>query len=304
MDKEKGFIIEGYSYISYNNYTLPKKCSRGITVISAYDDPFCLQIDKESGERVLQLVEGDFCIIFPGTYYHFYTQPETQTRILSFEFGLSDDAIPIRRLEKSCEELTRLLQSEREYIVASADKELCSLMLLLQNCHEQQHKTGRSFASVEYITAALLCKLAEQAFGRQTSAMYCSHTKNAIAYISKNFKNEITLRSLCEAVGIGERRMQVLFREELDTTFGEYLATFRINKACDLLRSNTLSVEEIALATGFNSRQHFTLSFKKKTGQSPQQFRTATKQRNYRYRREDISSLQYVFSSFEGSIVE
>ncbi len=298
MLNKNRFKIEGYSYISYNDYTSPMRIARGLNIIMADDNPFCLQIERESGERLLHLTQGDVCVIFDGTRYHFSTLPGNDTRILTLELS----SAPAR--EDDGDELCKLLSCGKEYIVFSGSKELRELMLLLQCCHEKQHKSGGIHQSVSYLAEAFLCKTAEEAFGRQTAPMLCAHTRNAIAYISKNYKKPITLGSLCKAVGVGERRMQKLFREELSTTFGDYLTGFRINKACDLLRSGNTPVEEIAEHIGYNSRQHFTLTFKQRLGQSPQQFRTATKKRNYRYTHKDISSMQDVFMSFEGAIVE
>ena len=298
MIEKNRFEIESYSFISYNNYTSPIKSARGIHIILADDNPFSLQIESKSGERLLRLAQGDVCIVFDGVKYHFSTMPDIDTRILTLELSFP----PIS--EDDGKELAKLLNCDREYLIFSGTKELRELMLLLQRCHETQYRSGNVYQSVALLAKAFLCRIAEEIFGRQLAPMLCAHTRKAISYISKNYKSPITLGLLCAEVGIGERRMQKLFREELSTTFVDYLTDFRISKACDLLRSSNATIEAIAELIGYNSRQHFTHVFKQKLGQSPQQFRTAVKKRNYRYTHADLSSIQDAFISFEGAIVE
>ena len=295
INMKNNFTVEGYSFIGYNDYASPLRTADSLHIILADDNPFCVQIEREGGERILQLAEGDVCIIYPKTQYHFYTLPGTETRIITLELGIPSSADG---------ELERLIKYGREYLVYSGSRYLREMLLLFQRCHEEQYKSNTHKESVSHLLRSLVCRIAEEAFGRQGAPLLCQHTKNAIAYISKNYKEPISLGTLCEAVGIGERRMQKLFREELSTTFGDYLAGFRINKACDLLRAGSAPVEEIAGLVGYNSRQHFTRTFKQKLGQSPQQFRTAIKQRNYRFSHGDLSSMQDIFISFEGAIVE
>ena len=304
MENEKGFFIKSYSYAAYNNYAGEMRSAEALTLIAADDNAFCVEIEREGGERTLQLANDDFCLIFPKTKYRFYTQPDLVTRIVLFEFGQKETAVSLARLMRSGEQVERLFGKDRDYVVATANKQFRELMFFLQNCHEQQYKLQVLDASVEYLLDALICKAAEAAFGKQTAVMLCQHTRGAIAYISKNYKKEITLSKLVKELGVGERRMQMLFKEELSTTFGEYLSAFRINKACDLLRRRNVSVEDVAALTGYKSRQNFTLAFKRKMGCTPQQFKMRVQSRNYRYRESEGGVLLKAFSSFEGAIVE
>ena len=55
--------------------------------------------------------------------------------------------------------------------------------------------------------------------------------------------------------------------------FSEYVNTARIKYACNLLTTTDLSVKEIAFSSGYNSVEHFMYVFKKKTADTPANYR-------------------------------
>lgn len=53
----------------------------------------------------------------------------------------------------------------------------------------------------------------------------------------------------------------------------EYLIQYRIDKACELLQSSTLSVAEIAAAVGYTSQFSFSRVFKKHMNVAPSSYK-------------------------------
>ena len=65
-----------------------------------------------------------------------------------------------------------------------------------------------------------------------------------------------------------------LFRRFLGCSAYEYLTTYRINKAKELLLvESSLEIQEIAIRTGFSDTSHFIAMFKKASGLTPGEFR-------------------------------
>lgn len=56
-------------------------------------------------------------------------------------------------------------------------------------------------------------------------------------------------------------------------SFGEYIRKLRIEKAIELINTNTYSLTEIAYLTGFSDQSHFTRIFKQHAGKSPSAYR-------------------------------
>ena len=92
----------------------------------------------------------------------------------------------------------------------------------------------------------------------------------AIEYLHKNYGNsELTLKDVCEHLGISTSHFSSLFKEETGMTFLKYLNNIRMEKAKQLLRETDLKNYEIAERVGFRDPHYFSIAFKKKTGKTP-----------------------------------
>ncbi|MFH1760005.1 MAG: PocR ligand-binding domain-containing protein [bacterium] len=94
----------------------------------------------------------------------------------------------------------------------------------------------------------------------------------AINYIQNNLNEKLTLKSVARQAGIGPFRLAHLFREILNTTYVEYLNSFRVEAARKLLATSDLSATEIAYKVGFSDQSYFTKIFKKMAGITPKKF--------------------------------
>ena len=66
-------------------------------------------------------------------------------------------------------------------------------------------------------------------------------------------------------------------RETLDTTANNYIRDVRIQKAEELLRSSSLQINEICYRVGFQTPSYFIKCFRKKYGQSPNEYANSSK---------------------------
>ncbi len=92
----------------------------------------------------------------------------------------------------------------------------------------------------------------------------------AKSYLIENYNENVSLDSLSKTIGISKFHLIRLFKVVYGNTPYKFLLKIRLNKAFEQLKKNNdLSIEEIALANGFNQRRTFTRSFKKEFGISP-----------------------------------
>ena len=100
----------------------------------------------------------------------------------------------------------------------------------------------------------------------------------ALMQTEKPFLNaSFSLPVLAKALAISPHHLSQILNEKLGQSFFDFIATYRIQEAQELLSSPDnahIKIEEIAEMVGYNSKSAFNTSFKKITGQTPSHFRT------------------------------
>ena len=76
--------------------------------------------------------------------------------------------------------------------------------------------------------------------------------KKILAYIQEHDTEELSLTSLAEMYNISSSRLSTLIKKELGLSFSEYITARRMQKAKELLKDDSRSIEEIANAVGYH----------------------------------------------------
>ncbi|MBI9111856.1 AraC family transcriptional regulator [Maridesulfovibrio ferrireducens] len=90
-------------------------------------------------------------------------------------------------------------------------------------------------------------------------------------FITKNFRNNLTLNNLSEIACISSFHLQKLFVKKYGISPQEYLINCRVREAEQLIRNGT-PMAEAALNSGFFDQSHFSRHFKRVIGISPGRF--------------------------------
>lgn len=91
----------------------------------------------------------------------------------------------------------------------------------------------------------------------------------AIAAMEDNLDEPLSLSELAKASRISQRQLERLFREQMKTTAKAFYVRLRLERARQLLADSGRPVGEIALATGFASRAHFSRAYLRAFGTAP-----------------------------------
>lgn len=93
----------------------------------------------------------------------------------------------------------------------------------------------------------------------------------------KPFLNpSLTIQDISREIGIPTRELSVLINHQLGQHFYDFVNTYRIENAMDILKDTTKSkvtILEILYEVGFNSKSSFNTAFKKHTGNTPTEYR-------------------------------
>jgi len=86
----------------------------------------------------------------------------------------------------------------------------------------------------------------------------------------------ISIFSLSERLKLSEKELSLLINRDLKTHFFDFINSYRINKAMEILEDismKNLNISEIMYDVGFNSKSSFFTAFKKQTRTTPTQYR-------------------------------
>lgn len=93
-------------------------------------------------------------------------------------------------------------------------------------------------------------------------------------------KNDLSLADLAQAMEISTHYLSEVINVKAGVNFYEYINRYRVNYAQDLLKDKTrkLTVLEVAMQSGFNSKSAFYTAFKKQLGMTPTQYKSSSKE--------------------------
>lgn len=98
---------------------------------------------------------------------------------------------------------------------------------------------------------------------------------DAIEVMENRIADPLGLDEIANFAGVSKRQLNRLFREKLQKTVMGFYRDLRLQKARSLLTSSSLSMTQIALATGFSSSAHFSKAHAGRYGISPSAVRDA-----------------------------
>ncbi len=110
----------------------------------------------------------------------------------------------------------------------------------------------------------------EEAEDPETAPLAMAKVKS---YLQQNYMNDISLDSVSDILHISPSYLSVSFKRAFGVGFLDCLTDLRIQAAKELLADPLRPSAEVARLVGYESASYFTRAFKKKTGQTPTEYR-------------------------------
>lgn len=102
-----------------------------------------------------------------------------------------------------------------------------------------------------------------------------------IQYIQDNYR-DVTLSTVAKRFHYSNEYTSRLIKDLMGMTYSEIVRTIRIERSQDFLSNTTMTIANIAEATGYDTPEHYIRQFKKHTGITPSAFRKqAAKNRHF-----------------------
>jgi YesN/AraC family two-component response regulator len=99
------------------------------------------------------------------------------------------------------------------------------------------------------------------------------YVRKVLEYVEMNYSRKVRISDIAHHVGLDRSYLGSIFREHLDCTLQDFLINFRINKACELMKSAGLSIGDISRSVGYDDQLLFSKVFRSIKGIPPREYR-------------------------------
>ncbi|MEG2396454.1 MAG: AraC family transcriptional regulator [Oscillospiraceae bacterium] len=153
--------------------------------------------------------------------------------------------------------------------------------ILLEKVVLEMLKHNTTGIENEFVLQSLLCKFfsiisSETTRKKKSSDEIVSdnyYIQKAQDFIRDNYSNVITVYDIANYVELNRSYLFTLFKTHLNTSPQKYLATYRLERSCELLKKSDCSIKDISIACGYSDALVFSKAFKKVFGVSPLKYR-------------------------------
>jgi len=106
------------------------------------------------------------------------------------------------------------------------------------------------------------------------SSLQDFYVQQIISFVEENYQKNIQVEDIATFCKLDRGHISKIFKNNMGITLREYLVHCRINKACELMKTTTHSLDQISEMVGYSNTFNFSRAFKASTGQAPSQWRS------------------------------
>ena len=130
------------------------------------------------------------------------------------------------------------------------------------------HLIGHLYLFIDYLSrSAASMKLSN------SGKLKDFYIKEALNYIEQNFQNDISVEGIAAFCGLNRSYFGRIFKDAIGKSPQEFLMSYRMVKAAELLKLTVLPISDIGNAVGYPNQLHFSRAFKNIYGVSPREWR-------------------------------
>lgn len=262
---------------------------RGNTAVMALLNVGADYMDVNTHELIASACPGDIVIAPQGIRYEFRARSaETTVGSIShlpngsfYWDGVKRDTVGEGQVANAIFLGFEMQTDQNEPFTLSDRIELLRLKdanMLFKRVEHIARTSGAGFEPPALITAKtyeLLTLLSEIAFNKKPRSSAYRKIEPALQYLASQHVGTISVGELSDICGLSSSCFRKLFKQEMDKSPVRYVQEQTLNRATSLLAASDLSISEAAIESGFQDAFYFSRFFRKMTGMSPSQWRTA-----------------------------
>lgn len=204
------------------------------------------------------LSAGESFIIFPQMEVHYYPDSQEPWEYIWIDFK-GDEAIHLLSM-------TNLTYNTP--VVPVSPENLEPLFHSINADGQKPFEKERSIARLR-----LLLSYYMEYYPKANTIPKTDYVLSTKEYIENNYwKSTLTVSDIATFVRIERTYLFRLFKEATGMSLIKYLTSFRIRRACTLLKSSKLTIKSVACSVGYQDQLYFSKVFKKVTSYSPSEY--------------------------------
>jgi AraC-like DNA-binding protein len=210
-----------------------------------------------------RIESGTVMLVFPGVWHRYAPNPANGWT----EHWVGFDGQFPRRLRQNgfFTERQPIFKITREDILLDAFRNIIDAIQANQPALQQV------LAGATGYILSLLYSVQQSGTDRQTNV--ATAIREAIHLMNDRIEAELDLKVLAQELKVSYTWFRRSFQQHTGLSPHQYRLDLKIAKARNLLASTTMTVQQAALHSGFETEQYFCRLFKKKTGLTPGQWR-------------------------------
>lgn len=218
---------------------------------------------ESAHQKLVSVNSGDFILLFPGEWHNYHPNQETgwYEHWLGFSGSYADQLVK-----------NGFLSVTNPIINVGHSTELKNLFSMAISYTLEQPSGYQQLLSGIVQFALGLCFVQSQRI-RFKNAEIVDKINHARQIMGERYNEEFSMESIAKIIGLNYTTFRIEFKKYTGLSPKSYIEGLRINHAKALLKDTDLSSKEIAYQVGYNTPYYFCLTFKKKTGMTPSEFR-------------------------------
>ncbi len=228
--------------------------------------------DNAKGESITyQIKSGQGFMLFPNQICTYIADHEIPWEYAWVEF---DGLRAKETVELAGLNLDQPVYKARHKDIAEAMKE--ELLYIINHKEESPfHLIGHLYLFIDgFVRSSSSTQISK---GNSLRDFYI---KEAFSFIEQNFQNNISVEDIAATCGLNRSYFGKIFHENTGKSPQEFLISYRMTKAAELLKLTELSIADIGNAVGYPNQLHFSRAFKNVYGSSPRQWRNENGRRS------------------------
>ena len=219
--------------------------------------------DSRGISHEYQIRSGEGFMIFPRQINTYIADPKLPWEYIWIEF----DGMRAREII----ETAGLSPDHPVYHAAYKDlrENMKDEMLYIAEHHDAPpfHLMGHLYLFIDYLSRSSSSKIATSGRVRDF------YIKEALNYIEQNFQNDISVENIASFCGLNRTYFGRIFKETVGKSPQQFLLSYRMAKAAELLKLTELTINDVGNAVGYPNQLHFSRAFKNVYGVSPREWR-------------------------------